>query len=832
MSCNLKTIGLALAFVATNLLAFAQNTSCPGSLGPNVFPDGTLGTGNENVLPYDPGIAPGYWYTTAPPPVDGAYCIANSTDGWTWFAELFWLDIGDNSADPNGYMMVVNADYQPGIFYERTVEVCENTPYIFSADIINLFLPQFPDAILPNVDFLMDGVVVFSTGDIPMDMQWHTYEFAFTPPAGVSQFTFSLRNNAPGGFGNDLALDNISLRFCGPRITLPDKVTLCGESLNLQPGFEGNPWQNPFYQWETSLDNGQTWGILFGENEPSLSLPSAQPGQLFRLLMAGKQANLDEPFCRAVSNGVLVETTEYQEFAQAIICQGDSLYLGSIWYSQAGIHQISLTSSTGCDSFLTLNLTVLPTSNSNLQVEVCEGEVFPFGNLALNSTGQYTQIFQNWQGCDSLVTLHLEVKPVSTTNVFEQICEGEAFNGAFYHQNTVLVDTLSSWVSGCDSIVHTHLTVWPVVHQVVSAFRCWGAEFAGQRVFSDTVVVLHGQTSHGCDSIITFNVEVGEKLEVTIEGPNTTCFGEIALLNAGIFHSYYWSNEEQTSEITVENAGVYSVTVTDSQGCTATGSHLLVHSTPKIEATLIEPTCFGDEDGGIQLNLSGGIPPYLISNNGQNFASQTNLTGLESGRYKIVVLDSLACEARATIFLPEPPPFEVIASESQTLELGETVRLSAQATLPIASFEWTPSSTLSCNDCPSPDATPLVTTEYHLFAVNEKGCIAESRVQLVVNKEEGVFAPTAFSPNGDGINDFFTLYSGSSVLKIRQLNIFNRWGEEVFRVWNASPYHPSTHWDGTFRGAPAMPGVFVWVAEIEYIDGHLAHLKGDVVLMK
>ncbi len=1073
-----------------------------------------------------------------PPPVDGAYCVANNTDGWTWFAELFWLDIGDNSPDPNGYMMVVNADYTPGIFYQRTVNVCQNTPYIFSADIINLFLPQFPAAILPNVDFLINGNVVYSTGDIPMDMTWHTYEFAMTPSPTTTQFTFALRNNALGGFGNDLCLDNISLRFCGPKITVPQVVSNCGGVLAVQPIFEGNPWQNAFYQWQTSMDGGQNWSNIPGANGPTLNAPNPQAGQQFRLLMAGAQANLGDPFCRAVSNVLTIETPVYQGFTQATVCEGESLSVAGNSFSQTGNYQIPLVAANGCDSLLHLNLMVLATSATSLQAaicegetfafgnqtlsasgdyqmtltnslgcdstvtlhlevnqnvvvelfeqlceggsynfggqilaasgeyqtvgstasgcdsttmlhleilpqlstnlevqicegvtylfdnqslsfsgnyqvllqttsgcdslislnltvlpvtsqqvsasicqgssyqfgnqqlsaagiyqqvfqtaggcdstvvlelsvqpvfasqisasicegnaylfnnqqvtatgqyqqmlqtvagcdslvtlnlivlpqistnltakicqgnsfhfgnselsvagiyeenlmaingcdslvrltlevlptattilaaQICEGEAFTFGNLALNTTGHFVQSYQTWQGCDSTVTLDLEALPVFTTDIFPEICEGESFGGAFYQQDVLLLDTLTSSVSGCDSIVRTHLKVWPKVQVMVEAFRCWGEEFAGQRVFSDTTIVLLGQTAHGCDSFTVCNIEVSGKIELAIAGPTSICAGETAILNAGIFTNYLWSNGQQTAEITVHSGGDYHVTVSDSEGCTKAASHLLRVSEPRLEIELVAPRCHGEQNGELHLGLSGGIEPYRVASDGGDFVEQNIMNGLAAGNHEIVIFDSLDCVIREEIYLPEPPIFEVIASESQTIKLGESVVFDVQSNLPVADFEWSPSIWLSCNHCQNPEAMPFETTNYQLKATSEKGCKAESGVQLIVRKEDDIYVPTAFSPNGDGINDFFTLYPGRSINKIRQFLVFDRWGEQVFGTWNAPPFHPSTHWNGDFRGMPAQPSVFVWMAEIEYIDGSTRLLKGEVVLVK
>ena len=114
-------------------------------------------------------------------------------------------------------MMVVNASFDPGLFYEEEITgICENTQFEFSADIINLIQRNVTDHILPNVAFLIDDEVVLETGVITQDERWKTFAFTFTTAPGQSSVKLSLRNNAPGGIGNDLALDNIRFRACGP----------------------------------------------------------------------------------------------------------------------------------------------------------------------------------------------------------------------------------------------------------------------------------------------------------------------------------------------------------------------------------------------------------------------------------------------------------------------------------------------------------------------------------------------------------------------------------------------------------------------------------------
>ena len=217
---RLLITAVVMSVVALADCLWAQGQLCNGSLGDNIFKEGDFGRGREVIFPYDPYLAPGYRYTTHTPVHDGQYTITNNIGDW-WDNWPTWLRIDDNSNDPYGYMMVFNASYEPGIFYEQNVyNVCENTLYEFSADVINLIRRRANDHLMPNVSFLIDNEEMYHTGYIPQDEKWRTVGFTFTTKPGQTTIRLTLRNNAPGGYGNDLALDNISFRACGPIATV------------------------------------------------------------------------------------------------------------------------------------------------------------------------------------------------------------------------------------------------------------------------------------------------------------------------------------------------------------------------------------------------------------------------------------------------------------------------------------------------------------------------------------------------------------------------------------------------------------------------------------
>jgi len=377
---------------------------CTGSLGENIFLEGDFGSGTANLLTPNPNIAPGYQYTTNPPPNDGFYTITNNTAIWSGLFSS-WLIIGDNSNDPNGYMMVVNASFTPGLFYEETIEgLCESTLYEFSADIINLIRTGVPDHILPNVSFLLDGIEITNTGNIDQNETWTSFGFTFTTEPGQTSLTLSLRNNAPGGFGNDLAIDNISFRACGPEaFILPEETTdICEDSspLILDATIIGSQFLNPAIQWQISLDEGMTWQNISGATDINFEHTNVASGMYFyRFLLAQNEDNLSAEKCRVISNEKIINVIPKELLVIDTICEGNTYEVGNSIYNSTGIFIDSLLNYLGCDSVVTTDLTVLPNPNISAEFQIikpaCLGD--NTGSISidtvLNGTPPYRYFF-------------------------------------------------------------------------------------------------------------------------------------------------------------------------------------------------------------------------------------------------------------------------------------------------------------------------------------------------------------------------------------------------------------------------------------------------------
>ena len=328
------------------------------------------------------------------------------------------------------------------------------------------------------------------------------------------------------------------------------------------------------------------------------------------------------------------------------------------------------------------------------------------------------------------------------------------------------------------------------------------------------------------------------------------CFEELNYLDGSASTgtgpvSYLWETANgslvsglNTAQPAINDPGTYLLTVTNLlNGCTDTDQVVITREGPAVEPFVIQPPCHGDKGS---INLSGigsGTPPYLCSiDAGENFMTQVHFTQLQPGYYPIVVQDAKGCEFETEVIINEPNQLNVELEPQVTLKLGDSYQINTLVSLPLSEIDqvsWFPSINLSCDDCLDPIATPTTTMLYKVRVVTINGCKDEAPILLRVDKRGGIYVPNAFSPDGDGTNDIFMIFSDpESVSIIKSFLVFNRWGETVYEYHDFVPNNPAYGWDGKHRGEPMNPAVFTWFAIVEYIDGREELYKGDVTLMK
>src|SRR6185436_10144104 len=147
------------------------------------------------------------------------------------------------------------------------------------------------------------------------------------------------------------------------------------------------------------------------------------------------------------------------------------------------------------------------------------------------------------------------------------------------------------------------------------------------------------------------------------------------------------------------------------------------------------------------------------------------------------------------------------------------------------SWLWSPATGLSCTNCPSPIASPKFNTVYQVSFTDNTGCRNGASVEvIVICNNVNLFIPNTFSPNGDGSNDIFYV-RGKGLERVKNLRIFNRWGEVVFEKKDFPVNDPSSGWNGTMKGSKPAPGVYIFQAEVFCENGETITLNGNIALI-
>lgn len=182
-------------------------------------------------------------------------------------------------------------------------------------------------------------------------------------------------------------------------------------------------------------------------------------------------------------------------------------------------------------------------------------------------------------------------------------------------------------------------------------------------------------------------------------------------------------------------------------------------------------------------------------------------------------------------FQPEPfalarKKFTVNAGPDATINMGESTSFNPTIGASVVNvIGWTPLENLTCANCESPDASPLANTQYTITVTDDAGCTASDSLVVKVNNPQ-LLIPTAFSPNGDGVNDLFRALN-KDIQKFN-LEVFNRWGERVFQTSD-----PLEGWDGVFRGMEQELGAYVWRCDYVFMGSEKPKTaKGNVTLVR
>ena len=511
-----------------------------------------------------------------------------------------------------------------------------------------------------------------------------------------------------------------------------------------------------------------------------------------------------------------------------------------------GIYHVSAVGRNGCpshDSIRIIEDTIRPLFSISGDTVTCSN---PLGTISVST-----------QNSNTITWLHpnMDTSYGSTTRsnisgLYNIIVTGR--NGCqSYGDFDLLVDTVRPdlLIHG-DTITCYNPQVW--INAVTNAGEIqWSGN--GVSSISDSVLISQpgvyralATATNDCSTIDSVYVGIDTmKPDLTILGDSITCARPRALLFAvsGSGNLFNWSSHNndslsQSTSLNVTKGGIYNVSVLDIfNGCESVSSIAVddLRDLPMPTLQIEQPDCNSFNGDAYIESIAGGNPPYTFSLNNGPLQSSRNYPDLTPGQHEIYILDKLGCEFRDTFEIKTITIPVSNINPRIDIELGDSVILNLQVdpdTFAIKSVTWFPSSGLSCDTCFNPVAYPQANTDYLVELVDTNGCVQVLEVFIKVNLPQ-IFVPNVFSPNGTpGINDtFYPFSSHPDRVFIDEMQIFSRWGEQVFVNKNFHPDDPSAGWNGALNDESMNPNVFAFIIFGHYLNGKEFILSGDVTIV-
>jgi len=343
-------------------------------------------------------------------------------------------------------------------------------------------------------------------------------------------------------------------------------------------------------------------------------------------------------------------------------------------------------------------------------------------------------------------------------------------------------------------------------------------------------VQVTGQCSSATDTV---SVTLAP-LPITDITPQDTiiCAGSSVDLQASGTGSFQWSPGASLSNVQAANTTatpasttLYYVTITSPQGCTGKDSVLVtVVAAPDVDITA--PNTVVCDGGSVVLHASGAgtyqwFPAASLSN---DQAATTTATPVATTMYHVTVTNPQGCTGTDSILITVSsiPDINITADKTALTCSDPSTRLHATGG---KSYSWQPA-----EYCDNPfSANPLITpgkdTVFYVTGKNEFGCAQTDSIRITFDASMVTFIPNAFSPNNDGLNDYFVPRIACD-MTLQEFSVYNRFGERVYHAVNT----PLKGWDGRYKGLPADLGTYFWILRGVDPKGNQTFRKGDVIL--
>ena len=654
---------------------------------------------------------------------------------------------------------------------------------------------------------------------------------ARTIPIPADSTVVALRDLAPGRYTVRFTDDYGVVQTYTPTVGEPTALRVTTSVSEARPGYAVSCPQ---------ARDGEATALATGGTAPyRYTWANGAPEATVRDLAAGDYAvtAFDARGCTATATARLTAPPEIPltQLTRST-CANEPVLIGGVLRSQPGEYRETLTSRYGCDSVVATTLEVLATAETLIDSTICQGWTVDFGRDALTSAGTYVQNLTTRTGCDSTVTLRLSVNDCSYRLAVEALpvrCFGEENGGLVVTVNGPAGSYAAEWYGGGDAGFGGSLSLPGDGSETLISDLVAGD-------YTVEVTDVYGVTQ-------TMSAEIEEPTELTAEALATTvgqhnisCAGaadgeiELALAGGTAPYTVAWAQGQNSSRRTDLAPGTYYAEVLDDRGCRVTTETTLTEPEPLTLRALPEARgCTDEEPGGVYLDdFGGGHGDYRVSVDGGFAARAESYYRLDTGLHTLVLEDAEGCTLTRRVLVEATPVPTVALAPQVFVQRGDSARLEANAQGDIVRLAWSGPGAPGCTECSAITVRPDTSASYTVTVTNRDGCRATAEVIVYVRVQRDVYAPTAISPNGDGRNDGFTLFARDPASRIEELRVFDRWGNQVFVAVDLPVGEERLGWRGDHRGEPVRPGVFVWWATVRDGDDVVTQVQGDVTVVR
>lgn len=477
------------------------------------------------------------------------------------------------------------------------------------------------------------------------------------------------------------------------------------------------------------------------------------------------------------------------------VCQGDSVKVNNKTYKITGTYFDTLVNSVGCDSVITVKLTVHPKYNKTQKIDLCQGGSIKVGTNTYTLSGIYTDSLKTTKNCDSVVITNLTIHPKYNVSQNIAICPGSSYTiGTHtYTQAGNYKDTLKTTLD-CDSVVTTRLTFTAIITALQNITICPGSSYTiGTHTYTlagtykDTL-----KTNAGCDSVVTTTISIAALQ--TVSRNVSICSNEKLVIGTNT----YTTN------------GVYKDTIKGNAGCdTLLTTTLTVYPKPVVNLGKDVLVC---PDSIIALD-AGNVGATYNWNNGQ---STQQIQATNAATYIVTVTKNI-CSTNDTVIIQHKPVYKVNLGEDAILCNKDTLILNVATNQ--GSYIWQDGSLLP---------TYVVRQEGVYYVQVTTECLVSSDTISVIEEacDCQYYIPTAFSPNNDRIHDEFGVVNTCTGVTAFKLEIYNRWSALLFESMNEK-----IKWNGIYKDIEQPVDDYVYILTYKQ-NGKDYYKKGAFSLLR